>query len=303
MTGTGMLIIQTMPPRSSTTPRLLSPTPAGLPLSLLRVHSGEERPSFRTSMTSIILVRSGSGRFQHRKTQESLIAGSIYSVPPGTPCHVHSGPNLHWTLLQFDPRAIGLVRWAVFQTPEFAAMFPALAPGEIRNKELVRSLRLVPKHFGGAVALVGEIEREIAEKRPGWSDLATGHFQHLVILLSRFAGHEMQISTDAVCRVAKSISHIESHYGDRICLEEVAKMCGMSQRTFYRVFHQATGQTPLSYLKNFRMERASEHLRGTESSVTDIAFACGFEDSNFFAREFRKASGYSPTEYRRHWKV
>jgi AraC-like DNA-binding protein len=255
-------------------------------------------------MASIILVFSGSGRLLHKKTHhESLLAGGILSIPPETPCHVHSGPDLHWALLQFDPKALGVGKWAIFRAPEFAAMFPALAPGRISSRNSVRSLRLIPKHFAGAAALVGEIERELAEKRPGWRDLAAGHFQHLVILLSRHAGSEMQISTDAIGRVAKSIRHIESRYGDRICLEEVTKMCGMSQRTFYRVFRQATGQTPLSYLKNFRIERASEHLRCSENSVTEIAFACGFDDSNFFAREFHKASGYSPTEYRRHWKI
>ena len=267
------------------------------------MHSAKEWPPFRSSTASIILVLSGSGRLQHRRNHQTLLAGSIHSIPSETPCHLYSGAGLQWTLLQFDPVALGLATWAIFETPEFAAMFPALASGRTRNQKVVRSMRLVPKHFAGAVALVGEIEREMAEMRPGWRDLAAGHFQHLVILLSRFAGEEMQVSNDAISRVAKSIRHIESRYAERIGLHELSKICSMSKRTFYRVFHQATGQTPLSYLKNFRMERASEHLRNTETSVTEIAFACGFEDSNFFAREFRKATGFSPTQYRRHWKI
>jgi hypothetical protein len=92
-------------------------------------------------------------------------------------------------------------------------------------------------------------------KGPGWRDLTAGHFQHLVILPSRHAGSEMQISTDALSRVAISIQHIECRYNERNRLDELAKFRGLSERTFYRVFRQATGQTPLSYLKNFRIER------------------------------------------------
>ena len=262
-----------------------------------------ETYSFRSRMASLILVFSGSGRLMHKKTRESLLTGSILSIPPATPFQVHAGPEFQWALLQFDPKALGVGKWAISRTQEFAAMFPALAQRKTFGKNSVRSLRLIPKHFAGAAALVGEIEREVAEKRPGWRDLAAGHFQHLVILLSRHAGSEMPISTDARSRVAKSIRLIESKYDEQMSLRELANICGLSERTFYRVFSQATGQTPLSYLKNFRIERASEHLRSTENSVTEIAFACGFDDSNFFAREFRKASGYTPTEYRRHWKI
>ncbi len=292
-----------MPQKKQKAARVLSPSPVGQPLCLFRMDRTMETHSFRGPMASIILVFSGSGRLMHKKNRESLLTGSILSIPPAIPCQVEAGPDLHWALLQFDPKAIGIGKWTIARTREFAAMFPALAHGKTSGRNSVRSLRLIPKHFAGAAALVGEIERELAEKRPGWRDLAAGHFQHLVILLSRHAGSEMTISADACSRVAKSIRLIESNYSERICLRELANTCGLSERTFYRVFHQATGQTPLSYLKNFRIERASEHLRTSENSVTEIAFECGFDDSNFFAREFRKASGYTPTDYRRHWKI
>ncbi len=292
-----------MPPQSPNASRVRSPNSAGLPLSLFRMDRAMETHSFRSRMASLILVFSGSGRLIHKKTRESLLTGSIVSVPPAIPCQVHAGPDLHWALLQFDPIALGVGKWAIARTREFAAMFQALARGKTSGKSPVRSLRLIPKHFAGAAALVGEMERELAEKHPGWRDLAAGHFQHLVILLSRHAGSEMTISTDARTRVAKSIRLIESKYDEQMSLRELANICGLSERTFFRVFSQATGQTPLSYLKNFRIERASEQLRSSENSVTEIAFACGFDDSNFFAREFRNASGYTPTDYRRHWKI
>jgi AraC family L-rhamnose operon transcriptional activator RhaR/AraC family L-rhamnose operon regulatory protein RhaS len=51
-----------------------------------------------------------------------------------------------------------------------------------------------------------------------------------------------------------------------------------------------------------RIDRAAELLRSTDRPVTEIAYEVGFEDSNFFAREFRKLREYPPTAYRKIWQ-
>ena len=66
-----------------------------------------------------------------------------------------------------------------------------------------------------------------------------------------------------------------------------------------RVFRRATGQTPIDYLIRLRIQKAMEWLAGTSLSVTDIALKTGFDDSNYFTRQFRKATGETPTAYRK----
>jgi transcriptional regulator GlxA family with amidase domain len=76
----------------------------------------------------------------------------------------------------------------------------------------------------------------------------------------------------------------------------------MSLRTFFRVFQKATGQSPNKYLKRVRLNHAAEKLRSTDETITEVAFACGFNNSNFFSREFNRDYGMSPSTYRRIWQ-
>lgn len=257
----------------------------------------------REPMVRVILVHSGNARLRGKAINENVSTGSIFTIPAAVPCQLHEGPELEWTVLRFDPEAIGAKAWTIFQTAEFAAIFPSLAAKRVAGRRSPRILRLVPKHFDGAVALTGEIKRELAERLPGWRDLSTGHLQHLLILLSRQAGNQMKVFPDATRRIVGCIRHIESHYGEPLSLADLAQECHLSERTFFRVFKKATGQSPQAYIKRLRIQHAAEKLRDTASPITGIAFAAGFEDSNFFAREFRKATGHAPTEYRRHWQA
>jgi AraC family L-rhamnose operon transcriptional activator RhaR/AraC family L-rhamnose operon regulatory protein RhaS len=61
----------------------------------------------------------------------------------------------------------------------------------------------------------------------------------------------------------------------------------------------ATGETPLAHLRNLRLMRAAEALRDQDNPVTEIAFTSGFNDSNYFSRQFRSFFGMSPRQYRR----
>ncbi len=55
------------------------------------------------------------------------------------------------------------------------------------------------------------------------------------------------------------------------------------------------------YLNHIRLEQARMLLKGHDMKVKDIAHACGFADSNYFCRLFRKTTERSPSEYRRQY--
>ena len=78
----------------------------------------------------------------------------------------------------------------------------------------------------------------------------------------------------------------------------------MSEVSFYRHFKNATGQTPVEYLINLRLNMAVELLQtAPEAGVSDIAMRSGFNDSSYFARLFRRKFGISPRQFRnRHLK-
>jgi transcriptional regulator GlxA family with amidase domain len=72
----------------------------------------------------------------------------------------------------------------------------------------------------------------------------------------------------------------------------------MSKRHFIRSFQAAMGISPIAYLVQLRVTRGAALLLRAELSVTEIAFKVGFGDSNYFARQFHKLLGVTPSQYR-----
>lgn len=83
-------------------------------------------------------------------------------------------------------------------------------------------------------------------------------------------------------------------------LSEMAEACGVGRTQFTRYCKEITNMSPLEYLRSCKIESAKVELRKKPFlTITDVAFRCGFNSSQYFATVFRRATGASPTEYRR----
>ena len=72
----------------------------------------------------------------------------------------------------------------------------------------------------------------------------------------------------------------------------------MSTRNFTRRFKQATGETPISYLHQLRINCAKHLLETDFKTVQEVCHAVGYEDVPFFRNIFRRYTALSPREYR-----
>jgi transcriptional regulator GlxA family with amidase domain len=102
------------------------------------------------------------------------------------------------------------------------------------------------------------------------------------------------VLTQRVCE------YVESHLDQKIGLEALAAIAGLSTHHFARAFHQSVGMPPHSYLLSRRLERAEHMLRETLLPLSEIAAATGFSDQSHLARHFRRRTGMSPRLAR--WK-
>lgn len=91
---------------------------------------------------------------------------------------------------------------------------------------------------------------------------------------------------------------METRYSDVMSIDAIASSVGISPRHFKRRFKQATGESPLGYLQQVRIEVAKNRLETTHESMENITWQIGYEDSSSFRRLFRKYTGLSPREYR-----
>jgi AraC family L-rhamnose operon regulatory protein RhaS len=82
-------------------------------------------------------------------------------------------------------------------------------------------------------------------------------------------------------------------------LAEMAKRCGLSVTHFVNTCQRLTNRAPVHYLTRCRIEAARESLaKDTHASITDVALACGFSSSQYFATVFRRELGTTPVAFR-----
>jgi transcriptional regulator GlxA family with amidase domain len=107
--------------------------------------------------------------------------------------------------------------------------------------------------------------------------------------------HQIQHGDDLVLRAQTLLLSNLKRVPD---LETLADRLHVSSRTLVRRFKMATGETPLAFLQNARIERAKRLLETTSTSFDQIAYRVGYKDVSSFRRLFVRASGISPSSYR-----
>ncbi|MCG8619411.1 MAG: helix-turn-helix domain-containing protein [Desulfobacterales bacterium] len=93
-------------------------------------------------------------------------------------------------------------------------------------------------------------------------------------------------------------TYIENDFSNIESIEEIAREVGVSPRHFIRRFKKATGDPPLKYLQQVRIEKAKEKLETTRETVENITWAVGYKDLSSFGRLFKQYTGLSPKVYR-----
>jgi AraC family transcriptional regulator len=96
---------------------------------------------------------------------------------------------------------------------------------------------------------------------------------------------------------------IEEHLAEEISLAALAALADLSLYHFARAFTQSFGVPPHRYHMTRRIDRARSLLHKPALSVTQIGIQIGFRETSSFTRAFRRLTGLTPTEYRRHREV
>ncbi|WP_199287444.1 helix-turn-helix transcriptional regulator [Photobacterium chitinilyticum] len=96
--------------------------------------------------------------------------------------------------------------------------------------------------------------------------------------------------------------YIDHHYQESITRESVAKEFYICPNYLSQLFYSKGGVKFQDYLIKARLEKAKYLLKKYDMKVKEVAHNCGFKDSNYFCRAFRKNTNRSPSEYRVHYR-
>jgi AraC-like DNA-binding protein len=98
--------------------------------------------------------------------------------------------------------------------------------------------------------------------------------------------------------IRRTLTYIEQHLAERLDVERLSEISGLSRAHFVRVFTRSVGQSPATHVANQRLQLAQRLLTATDATVLEVAAACGFADGNYFAKVFRRMTGSTPTAFR-----
>ncbi|AVK63666.1 AraC family transcriptional regulator [Lactobacillus sp. CBA3606] len=102
-------------------------------------------------------------------------------------------------------------------------------------------------------------------------------------------------AADWVITINRIMAH---HYAEPLTLTELAKRAHGAPDYLHHVYRQQTGQTPLAYLQQIRLQQARRLLMTSPLPISAVAQACGFQSAAYFSTTFKKAFQQTPRQFR-----
>ncbi len=247
----------------------------------------ERFPLHDHDFSEIVIVLRGNGWHLLNEEQQLITCGEVFYINPDDRHAFEQVNDLYLTNIIYRP-SDRLLR------PE--RLREILDPDDRGGR---RRWQVTEDALGQLTPLLDQLGRETRSDHPTSDEMAESLFVQLALALRR---HRFAIDDESIpasARFGHVLAFLRHHCTEDLDIDEVARQAGYSPKTFSRMFRDATATTPHNFLVQLRLGRAMRALRAGNDSITDIAFRCGFNDSNYFSSCISKMTGFSPSEYRR----
>ncbi len=252
----------------------------------------------RHEFTELVVVLEGSGDHLVDEHRFPIAAGDAFVIDVNHAHGYRDTRDLQIMNVLFDERFLLEREPSLAVMPSYQA-FLHLEPQARRRLDFTGKLRLDSIAMDEARGLLNRLENELAARAEGHVAVSVALLVELLLLLCRaYAAADTDGRRD-LTDIGRAIGFLESNYARAVELADLLEVVALSERSLLRKFALATGTTPIQYLLRVRVLHGARLLRSTRLPVTEVAGRVGFEDGNYFSRQFRQIIGVSPTVYRR----
>ena len=268
-----------------------------MPLGIVHIPMGKScRKRFHDhNHSEIVVIPNGNGTHLLDGKEVEIKTGDLLVVHPGFVHAYDHVENLEVINIIYDARRLYLPILDAGRLPLFNTFFPIDAHSVRCTAEPV--LTLSPPELKKILGIIQRMKQELNSKQPGCSFFSLALLMEIIVSIGRLH-HETEAKETVPFRIGTSLEYIKTHYRNPISVEQLAKKAGMSRRSFFQHFKNAAGCGPIQYLIQLRISRAVDLLLQSDLRINEIAYQCGFPDSNHFCKVFRMQMGISPRQFR-----
>lgn len=262
------------------------------------LHSPSSNPDFHChDFYELVLVRAGNALHYMNSEALPIQAGDLILVPPDC-IHGYLEPNdLRIYNILFCRDIFEIISGDLSPLPAFQMLFqvqPNLG-SELRHETGLLSLS--GEAFERALDLSERISLEISTRGPGSKTMVRGMFFCLIAHCLRHAKLDSTSAAGYARQISSVLALLDQHPEKKWDLARMARQAGMSQANFRLHFRRLTGHSPGAFLLELRLKKAAVMLQIGRSSIGETAFRTGFNDANYFSRQFHRFYGKSPRDY------
>lgn len=239
------------------------------------------------NFSELVIVLNGSATHIVNNEEFYISKGDVFIIGADTAHGYRDAHDFHICNLMFQPDFFFSNDCDIKKAPGFQGLF-VIEPILSQKTSFQNRLKLDIYNYEMIQKTINMMIKEYTSQPIGFKTLLTGSFYSLAVLLSRLYSKSEKHIDNEIIGMAKSIAYIEAHYMEDLTLNELAKIASFSPRHFSRRFYEIKQTTPIQYIQTLRLEKASYYLRNTQLPISEVAAQCGFSDSNYFSRSFKK---------------
>jgi len=224
--------------------------------------------------------------------------GEVVVINPNVRHGFKNPQGLKLCLIMYDPRQLLVGHQDLRKMTGYHALFE-LQPRALGPNRFTERLRLSADELLYVTSLISILKAEFEGRSDGRRTIIKSTFVLLVAYLSRLYATRNHDHRTPMLRMTNVVSHIQKHFREPLAVDELARIAHLSASQFQRNFKRTYNTTPVRFINQVRILEACEMLEDPNLDITEIAFGTGFCSSSFFATQFKRYMGESPSQFRR----
>lgn len=229
----------------------------------------------------LIYIQEGKGTFTIHQKEMVLEKGSLILYKPGEPQHYGYDTSLR-------TRAY----WIHFAGSDVEPL--------LRQNNLWNDSVYFPENLTDFSGIIMKIIRELQFHAYNYTLNCHAYFLELICSISRALNKQSPVISLQQDALIPALNLMHNNFHEDYDIRFLADLCDMSVSHFIRKFKSFTGLPPHQYMTMIRIAHAKTMLISYDCSVSEIAQELGYDNPLYFSRLFKKYTGSSPSDFKKH---